>query len=136
MHRLVLTTDDVPEADRFSYWREAVNEGMIGITGERNAATPFSARISGSISASVTRFQYRADGFPVFRRPRDVARISRDDQILLYRENSEGACFNLDRREFVTRRGDLVVFDPTVPFATEARRNYDRDLLVLPACPV
>ncbi len=34
MHRLVLTTDDVPEADRFAYWREEFGEAMLGFSGE------------------------------------------------------------------------------------------------------
>lgn len=129
MDRLVLTTDDVPEADRFSYWREALCQGTLGVSGERNAeqATPFAARAAVSISASLTCFRCRADGFPVFRRPRDIARRSWDDHIWLYRENSEGTWFNYDRREFVTRRGDLFVADPTVPLENDARRNYDTD---------
>ncbi len=127
MHRLVLTTDDVPEADRFAYWREEFGEAMLGFSGERNAeqATPFAARAAVSISPSFTRFRTRCDGFPVIRRPREIARNSWDDYIWLHREYSEGSWFKHDRREFVTRRGDLFVADPAVPLATEARRNYD-----------
>jgi AraC-like DNA-binding protein len=134
VHRLVLTTDDVPEADRFSYWREACCEAMIGVTGERNAeqAAPFAGRVAVSASASLARFRYRADGYPVSRRPRDIARHGWDDKIWIYRERSEGACHTYDRREFVTRPGDLFVLDPTVPFATEARRDYDLDIWLFP----
>ncbi|MGH6835176.1 MAG: helix-turn-helix domain-containing protein [Methylocella sp.] len=134
MDRQVLTTDDVPEVDRFSYWREAVSEGMLGTTGERNAeqATPFAARCTGSISASLTHFRYQSDGFPAFRRPRDIARHSWDDKIWVRRENSEGVWFNYDRREFVTRPGDLFVADPTVPLAVKALRNNDMDLWFFP----
>jgi hypothetical protein len=35
MQRLVLSTADFPEADRFSYWREEVCERVIGVSGER-----------------------------------------------------------------------------------------------------
>jgi AraC-like DNA-binding protein len=134
MQRLVLTTDDVPEADRFSYWREAVVEGMIGFTGERNAeqATPFAGRLAGSISPSLVRFRVRSDGFPLFRRPREIARHSYDGQFWLYREHGEGARFKYDRREFVTRPGDLLVGDSSVPFATEARRNHDMEAWFFP----
>ena len=36
MHRMVISTDNVPESDRFSYWREAVFNGLIGYSVERN----------------------------------------------------------------------------------------------------
>ena len=134
MQRLVLTTDDVPKAERFSYWREMVNEGMIGITSERSAeqAATFSARAAGSISPSLHHFRYRSDGSAVFRGPRDIARRSWDDHIWLRRENSEGVWFKYDRQEFVTRPGDLLFADPTVPLAIKARRNHDVDIWNFP----
>jgi hypothetical protein len=36
MQRLAFSTEDVPEEDRFAYWREAVSEGFIGTSGERD----------------------------------------------------------------------------------------------------
>ncbi|MGH6822796.1 MAG: helix-turn-helix domain-containing protein, partial [Methylocella sp.] len=132
--RLVLTLDDVPEADRFAYWRETVAEEMFGVTGERIAeqAAPFAARVTGSISASLTHFRYRSDGLPVFRRPRDIARHSWDGQIWLRRENGEGSSLKYPWQEFVTRPGDLFVADTNVPFTMETRRSYDADLWFFP----
>jgi methylphosphotriester-DNA--protein-cysteine methyltransferase len=76
MQRMVLSTDDIPEAERFSYWRAAVNERLMGVCGERNKdqERPFNARLAGTIGGSVTHFRCRADGHPAFRRPRDIAR--------------------------------------------------------------
>jgi hypothetical protein len=109
MQRIAFSTDDVPETDR--YWREAVCEGLIGISGERDKdqETPFTGKLDGWIGESLTRFRYRADRSIVLRRPRDIARRSWDDCYFLYRELSPGAWFDHDRREFVTRRHDLVI---------------------------
>ena len=87
MQRMAFSTDDVPEAERFSYWREAVGEGLLGTSAERNKGqeTPFNARVDASIGASFARFRFRTDGYPVFRRPRDIARLSWDDYFCLYR---------------------------------------------------
>ena len=125
MQRVAFSTDDVPEADRFAYWREAVCEGLIGVSGERDKdqETPFNGKLEGWIGESLARFRYRSDRFRVLRRPRDIARRSWDDCFCLYRESSAGAWFDHDRREFVTRPGDLVIADATVPFATEARSS-------------
>jgi hypothetical protein len=36
MKRLVLSTEGVPETERFSYWRTAVGDGLIGVGVERD----------------------------------------------------------------------------------------------------
>ena len=134
MQRRVLSTDTVPEAERFSYWREAICEGVIGVSGERNKdqGTPFNGSAAASIGQSAVHIRIRSDGHPVFRRPREMARVGWDDHIWLFREISSGAWFDYDRREFVTRPGDLIVGDPTIPFATEARADYALDVWCFP----
>jgi hypothetical protein len=134
MQRLAFSTDDVPEADRFGYWREAVSEGFIGVSGERDQdqETPYAGKVEGWVGESVACFRYRADPFRVVRRPRDIARIGWDDSYFLYREFGAGAWFDHDRREFVTRTDDLVIADLTVPFATGPRVNYDQEMWVMP----
>jgi hypothetical protein len=88
--RVVLSTDDVPVAERFGYWREAVCERMWGISGERNKdqETPFNGRIIASVSGPLRHIRSRADSYPLFRRPRDIARRSMDNMVLVYREHS------------------------------------------------
>ena len=109
MQRLTISTDDVPGAERFAYWREAVSEELIGVSGERDkdAETPFNGELEGWIGGSIARFRYRADRFRVLRQPRDIARRSWEDFFCLYRESSAGAWFDHDRLEFVTRSDDL-----------------------------
>jgi AraC-like DNA-binding protein len=134
MQRLVLSTDDFPEEDRFSYWREEVCEGVIGVSGERGKGqeTPFSAHLRASFGASLVRIRYRSDGHPIFRRPHDIARIGWDDHIFLYCEVGAGGWLDVGGREFVTQRGDLMLGDPTIPFAIKARVKYDIDLWRFP----
>jgi AraC-like DNA-binding protein len=134
MQHLVLATDDIPERERFSYWREQVNETFIGVTGERapDDQASFAGRVSGCIGTSLAHFRYRSDGFPVLRRPREIARRSWEDWVWLYREAGEGAWFNHGGQEYTTRHGDLIVADPTIPFKTDAFRNYDIALWFFP----
>ena len=47
MKRLVLSTDGVPEAERFSYWRAAVRDGLIGVERDKDQESPFSGRLIG-----------------------------------------------------------------------------------------
>jgi AraC-like DNA-binding protein len=134
MQHVVVSTKDVPEPDRFSYWREAISERFIGVVSERGAdtGTSFNARLSGSISDSLILFHYTADGHPVFRRPRDIARRGWDEYLMLYRERGTGAWFEHAQREFVTHTGDLAIADPTLPFATEPSLHFDHEVCFLP----
>jgi len=133
MQRVVLSTEHIAEHDRFSYWREEVLEGMFGVSGERAAREggAFEGQAVGWVGESFLRFRHRSDSFPVFRRASDVARKSWDDRLWLYRELSE-AGGTVGGREVTTRPGDLIIADPSVPFATEARRAYDVDVWLFP----
>jgi AraC-like DNA-binding protein len=134
MQHLILSTDDIPERDRFSYWREQVNETLIGVTGERapDHQALFTGHIAGCIGASLTHFRYRSNCFPVSRRPHEIARRGWEDWVWLYRETGEGAWFKHGGQEFATRRGDLIVADPAIPFETDALRDYDFEIWFVP----
>ena len=134
MQRLVLSTDDVPEAERFAYWRETIWEQLIGISGERHKGEeiPFSAHVDASLGPSLARFRYRGNACHVVRRSPEIARIGWEDYILVDRECSIGAWFGVDRREVVTKRGDLSITELTAPWATEALAEYDHDAWLFP----
>jgi AraC-like DNA-binding protein len=134
MRRVVLSTDNVPESQRFSFWREAVGEGLFGFAAEPNKhqETPFSANIVGSIGASFTRFRCRSDGFLLTRHPRAIARLGWNSQIRLYRERSAGVRLDSGGGELVTKPGDLIIGDTTVPFVSETLSAYDNELWLFP----
>jgi AraC-like DNA-binding protein len=134
MQRLAFSTDDVPEAERFAYWRDAIGEGFIGVSGEPVAyqETPFDAHADLSIGQSLGRLRYRSDAYHVFRRPREIARVGWEDYVFVYRECSIGAWFSVDRRELLTKPGDILIADPSEPLATEARASFDHDAWVFP----
>jgi AraC-like DNA-binding protein len=134
MKRLVFSTDDVPEAERFSYWREAVMQGICGVSGERNKdqETPFKARFDCSIGESLVKYHCSADGHPLFRRARDIAQRGDGKKIAIYRELGVVGWRVGDRREMTTRPGDLVVSDGTSPWASQARTEFDSETRLFP----
>jgi len=134
MQRFVVSTNGVPERDRFSYWRDEFGETMAGVTDERSddPDIPFEASVVGSISRSLQRFRCQACGHPVFRRERDIARHGYEDRIGVYREIGGSSWIRRGGREFVTRPGDLIIADPTVPFEIQALRSYDHEMWSFP----
>jgi AraC-like DNA-binding protein len=132
--RVRLSTDDVPEADRFAYWRETISEQMIGVSAEPPAsgAHAHCASVDASIRSSIKLFRVQGDRCRVFRRQKEIARRGWSDSIWLYHEQGRGAWFETTRGEFATRTGDIIVTDPSNPFVTEAAERYDHHAWVLP----
>jgi hypothetical protein len=104
MQHVVLSTDIVPEKDRFSYWRETVGEGVFGVSPERDKDRTQEVTYNASIDIvrrpSFVRLRGHTDGCPAFRRPRDVARLGHDQFVWVYRESGDGVWFKQDQHEF------------------------------------
>ncbi len=134
MQRLVFSTDAVPERERFSYWRAAIGDGLLGnwVEPNKDQERPFNGRLIGLRAGSVARIRCRADGHSCFRGPREIGRRSWQDHFLFYREFSAGALFQWDRGQLVTRPGELVICDPILPLAAKARADFDYELWMLP----
>jgi AraC-like DNA-binding protein len=134
MQRLVLSTEDVPEAQRFAHWRAAVSDGLIGVRIERDKGEerPFNGQLVAFRGGSIARGRCRADGHSSFRERRHIVRRSWDDHFFLYREFGAGSWFGWDRGELVTRPGELVIGDPIAALVAKPRADFDYELWVLP----
>ena len=131
MRRFVVSTNDVPEAERFAFWREEACQGLVGISAEpRDREAAFAAKAEAWASEFVL-FRYRSGGYSPFRERRDIASHSWADYAWFYHERSAGSRLNDAGREIFMSRGDLVIVDPTIPVAAEARIDYDADMVFL-----
>ena len=66
MQRRVLSSDDVPEGERFVYWRDEAL-ASVGVSFEAQyKKTPFNAKVESWVSETVARFRYRSDGIARF----------------------------------------------------------------------
>lgn len=132
MQHLLLSTDDIPQVERFSYWRDAVNE--IGIPGERDRPpeTGFDGRLAVTTGAYLTRFRFCSSKYRVCRRARQAPPRNTDDRIWLYRDIGGGSRHDDNGRRFVTQAGEVIVGDPSLPFATEALDHYDHEIWHFP----
>jgi AraC-like DNA-binding protein len=133
MQRLEFSTHDVPEAERFSYWRDSLC-WFVGVLAERNKDqdTPFSGQIVGSAGDSLVRMRIRADSHPACRGPREISRRGWDDHIWVWREFSTETWYNLNGREAVLRAGDILVLDATLPFVGRTRANWSLEAWLFP----
>ena len=134
MRRFVISTDDVPEAERFSYWRETVSRGLFGTSPEppRRREDPFNARIEAMIGGPVAYAWYRCSPYSVRRERQDIARVGWEGYAMVYRGRGAGAWVNYGGTELWARPGDIYVLDTTVPLRTESHVEFNEDVMFVP----
>ena len=114
-----LSTDAVPQRDRFAFWGEAVSKPFTGMTVE---ATPeqrrnFSARLSAVRHAGVVSMAFERSNALVHRGAADIARAP-SDNLLIYSAPWSGSWFRAhDGEEFVAPPRSLVIGFADVPFS-------------------
>ena len=129
-----LSVDNLRENERFSFWREEWCQATVGLTGELYQGGPrnFRAHATSWTGKHVIRLRCQTSPFSVSRGAREISRRSWEDWIWLYQELSEGTFFEHAGNEFVTKRGDLLVMDPAIPFTNQARIAHDYRRWFLP----
>jgi AraC-like DNA-binding protein len=131
---MTLSVDHLRESDRFAYWREEWCQATVGVTGEfdQRVGRDFRARATSRISEHVIRLRCQTSPFHVSRGQREINRHGWESWIWLYQELTEGTLFEHAGNEFVTKRGDLLLMDPTIPFRNKPQNAHDSRRWFLP----
>jgi AraC-like DNA-binding protein len=133
MHQFILSTENLDERDQFAYWREECMQRMVGMTPERGEHKGFVGSITASISDAVVRMQMQTEDFTATRKSQDIARVGWQGSICLVRHiGDSGVLYEQSGREPQrTGKGDLLVFDPSLPLYAEAKTGFN-DIWLLP----
>ncbi len=114
------STDDVPQAERFDYWRDSICAAFDPMSPElrRDRRTSFQGDVTTCQLGEATLMEIRATSHRTGRSPGDIARGSRN-YVYLYKQRAE-ASFNFGYQDsFLTGPGALVFGDADRPFTTE-----------------
>lgn len=124
MQKISISTDARPDSEQFDFWREECGEGMFGVTGERPRPGAFKGRADLTMTGSLLRFEFDVDNFVTTRRHQEIARLGWQDWIAVFHEKGEVTQHVHRGREIVTRTGDLIVADFTLPFSNTPRGTH------------
>jgi hypothetical protein len=129
--RLDVTTDDVPERERFDRWNAAVFSALaVTVQPSPDAEEPFRGAFCARTSGPLWNYSFSADGFGATRQSREFAH-RHWNSYWIYRESGPGAWFRIAGQELVTTTGDVVVADADALFETRADR-YTHELWMVP----
>jgi AraC-like DNA-binding protein len=128
-----VSTDDAAERDRFPLWAGAV-QSTLGLDAEPapGALSPFRGTLSGRSSGPLLHLSVAADAHRIAHRPLRGGTQRSLDGYRIYREASVGAWFRIAGVEGVTRTGDLVVYDTTLPLETRPQDDYLLEMWLVP----
>lgn len=113
------STDDVPRAERFDYWRDSICAAFDPMSPELRGdwRASFQGDITTCQIGEATLMEIRATPHRTGRSPRDISRGSRD-YVYLYKQRAQ-AWFNFDYQDsFMTGPDALVFGDADRPFTT------------------
>jgi AraC-like DNA-binding protein len=130
--RLHISTDDVPEADRFPLWHATVfNTLAISAQPMPNPSGTFQARFSARTHGPLLHCTFQSDGFLALRQSREIAHRQWDGY-RIYREASAGVRFRVGGQDLVSAPGDLLIADADAPFEARPIDRYADESWLLP----
>lgn len=127
---LVFSTRELPEKDRFSYWREEFfrNSGCKFVM--ETPREPFFAEICArTLGDAATLCDQNASAYAASRGPREIARSTKN-YFLVAAKLSGTFQYRHDGSSTVARPGDLLLFDTTRPWHCEIPKGRHRTLLL------
>lgn len=112
-----LSTDALPERDRYPYWKEAVCDMFVGLDCSRDSRGPFQGSavhraVQCGADESVSFIEVQSVPQKAVRSPRQIRRDS-DAWLMLLVQTAGPAILRQDGRTAVLGTGDMVLFDST-----------------------
>jgi AraC-like DNA-binding protein len=112
-----LSTDALPERDRYPYWKEAVCDMFVGLECSRDAREPFEGTavrraVQCGAEESVSFIEVQSVPQKAVRSPRQIRR-DRDAWLMLLVQTAGPAILRQDGHTAVLGPGDMVLFDST-----------------------
>src|SRR5262245_56671375 len=111
----VLRTEDIPETERFDFWRHVVSETFVPLDASREAAEPFRGELRGANLGALRLYEVDADTHVARRTQRLVTRAPAE-YFKLGLQVSGHSVLIQDGREAVLGPGDFAVYDTSRPY--------------------
>jgi AraC-like DNA-binding protein len=117
-------SEAIPAREQFSSWREACCQHVYAITPEREDQCGFRGALEARRLGGLDVIDLQCEGHRVLRRAEDIRRAP-SETYYVYHQIGEAAWFMQEERHVLALRGDIVIADPNIPFATGASGDFD-----------
>jgi AraC-like DNA-binding protein len=108
-------TSEVPEAERFDFWRSVVSETFVPLEASRDTTGDFSAEIRGASLGGLRLYEVTADPH-VARRTARLAATAQAEYFKLGLQLEGRSVLTQDGREAALEPGDFAIYDTSRPY--------------------
>jgi AraC-like DNA-binding protein len=127
----LITTADLPEFKRFSFWQQAVCDTFLHLDCVRTSDHPFAGEISTTRVGQVGFSRVFGRAHKVCRTPHQIRRAT--EEFLLIAVELTGTClYWQDGREATLEAGDFACFDSTRPYSARLCGDCEQLIVQLP----
>jgi len=127
----LLSTFEVPEYERFDYWRELICDVFVRLDCTSPSRRSFSGSIYNQVFSKMQISSMRADRMRVERSRRQIAK-SCEDYFLIAIQGYGSSVGSQDGRQVHLNPGDLALFDSTRPYQVYFEPGFRHDVLRIP----
>ncbi len=127
------STDVLPAADRFDYWREVRAKNLFGVSIELDPAKrgSFRGKFSAEPLAAATLIEMHASPYAVARTNEDISRHP-TDSLCIYQQTRGAAWFSTAKKaEFTVVAGAIATSHSDLPYATRPLTDEGFHLRIL-----
>ena len=130
--RVDITTEQVPERERFDFWKATIFSTLaVSVEPLPDAAGPFQAHFFARGSGPMVNCRFDGDKSRPSRQGSEIAHRQWNGY-WIYRESSAGAWFRINGQEFVSNTGDLIIADANSPVESLATSRFNHEIWVVP----
>ncbi|WP_342078641.1 helix-turn-helix domain-containing protein [Yoonia sp. SS1-5] len=124
-------TSDVPERDRFAYWRESVCDTYVKLGCDAEKRSGFWGLIDIARHPVLSISQVAGRAHKVDRRPRDI-RSASDSFFLLSLQTAQSSRITQFGKTAILRPGDMALYTSSDPYTLELSDEFSQTVVQLP----
>lgn len=127
----LMSTANLPEPERFDFWREVICNTFLHLECKRMSDRPFVAEIATTQTKDVSFSRIRARENKIVRTPLQIRKAS--EEVVLVSLQLSGTCFLAqDGRETTLEPGDFVCTDSTRSYSAILTDDFEQLILHMP----
>ncbi|MCF7981547.1 MAG: helix-turn-helix domain-containing protein [Pseudomonadales bacterium] len=126
------STSDIPEHERFDYWRDMICDEFVKLDCEKVKQGSFVGQIRGGVGVSSLRFsEVISDPQLVRRSKRQIAK-STEEEFLISFQLVEQGLVRQDGREALLKPGYFALYDSSRPYTLTFKKRFHQFIVQMP----
>lgn len=126
------STSDIPERERFDYWRDLICDEFVKLDCEEVVKGSFTGEIRGGVGVSSLRFSEVISDPQLVRRSKKQIAKSTEEEFLISFQLVQQGVVRQDGREALLKPGYFALYDSTRPYTLSFEERFHQFIVQMP----